>query len=254
MFEESTLTRWLYTPDPVFAGPGEKCYERIRKTRPAVIKQLEQLNTVFGSLTEGQLLYVVVNRVNLKLYVGKTINFPKRQRDHKNAAAQKKPKSLFHQAIKKYGWEAFDWYIYANLADPKRLNDGEKNLIAAILPEYNMTAGGDGALGKIGFWRGKKRPREQIEKMVATRRARGNFLGTIGPRTVTEKEANRLKEWGNAAANRNAVSILCVETGEVFSQIKLAAKAHKLRYGKLLDSLSKGEPCNGLTFTKLMKP
>lgn len=95
-------------------------------------------------------VYKATNKVNGKSYIGFDSNWPKRKSGHKRAATQGKG-SLFHRAIRKYGWDSFSWEILvenASLDDEKRLIK-EYNTRAIIGFGYNLTDGGEGNLGWI---------------------------------------------------------------------------------------------------------
>jgi group I intron endonuclease len=91
-------------------------------------------------------IYCATNRVNGKRYVGFTTNLRKRKNTHKSAATCGSP-YVFHKAIRKYGFEQFDFGILFEHVDAKYvLNQVEPFLIALIRPEYNVTKGGEGVL------------------------------------------------------------------------------------------------------------
>lgn len=91
-------------------------------------------------------IYKATNKINGKVYIGKTKNFKKRKYDHIKKDVDNH--LIFHKALKKYGdinfnWEIIDW------ADTKEeINELEKYYIKkfnSFKPNgYNMTKGGDG--------------------------------------------------------------------------------------------------------------
>jgi group I intron endonuclease len=97
-------------------------------------------------------IYCILNRVNGKVYLGKSIrNFGIRENEHFKAALDGKTGCTYlFNAIRKYGKKAFEVSLvsgWANSSDD--LNAQEKEFIAryrANEPEfgYNLTAGGDG--------------------------------------------------------------------------------------------------------------
>ena len=50
------------------------------------------------------IIYLIINEINGKCYIGKTIDFKRRMRDHRSA---KSKTSLLHKSIRKYGWKNF---------------------------------------------------------------------------------------------------------------------------------------------------
>ncbi|AKF13312.1 GIY-YIG catalytic domain-containing endonuclease [Sinorhizobium phage phiN3] len=88
-------------------------------------------------------IYLLVNRVNCKVYVGVTNNYDKRMREHSYGRY-----GIIGRAVKKYGWENFDSYILAETED----RELEKFYIALFSSKnrdcgYNQTDGGEGSLG-----------------------------------------------------------------------------------------------------------
>lgn len=97
------------------------------------------------------IIYKVTNIVNGKCYVGKTINFKKRLWKYKSDVKLKKyPNIILHNAIRKYGWNNFQWEILKNnIDDVLILNVIETFMImihSSHISEggYNMTWGGEG--------------------------------------------------------------------------------------------------------------
>ena len=86
-------------------------------------------------------IYLATCSVNNKSYIGQTVDYEKRMRSHRKCEED----SLFHNAIRKYGYEAFHWCIL-EVAPESDLNDRERFWIASlntIRPNgYNLTSGG----------------------------------------------------------------------------------------------------------------
>lgn len=98
-------------------------------------------------------VYIVTLRKNGKSYIGWTDNFLKRQKIHlkKSRAGSK---CYFHQALAKYGYEAFDWEIIQHFASNEEAKQAEIFWISTLNTNhcragygFNMTDGGDGAVG-----------------------------------------------------------------------------------------------------------
>lgn len=90
---------------------------------------------------------------------------------------------LFHRAIQKYGWDNIEHSIIATGLEEKAAKDMEKDLIAFYKAKgisYNITDGGDGIVGvpttekqrknAANIWKGKKIPRDIVERSAAKRR------------------------------------------------------------------------------------
>ena len=137
----------------------------------------------WGGFAGIPIIYTAVNKINGKMYVGLT----KRGLDHRRrshlAAAKRGHKGKFYSAIRKYGEDAFVFSVIAECQPYKAALAREVELIEALKPEYNSTAGGEGFLGfkqypeiikriaearrgKPGHWRGKKRPDISIKNRI----------------------------------------------------------------------------------------
>lgn len=98
-------------------------------------------------------IYKYTNKTNGHSYIGQSINLEMRQYAHKSSAFNKAAKdydSQFHQAIRKYGWENFDYEIIAELTPNEYTKEGldalEKHFIKyydSFHNGYNATEGGD---------------------------------------------------------------------------------------------------------------
>lgn len=103
---------------------------------------------------------MAINKTNGKKYVGFDSNWPSRKQNHLNQM-RRTPGSVgysrtkFHNALRKYGNESFDWVILEEyipcdstdlyclrVLEPKHINEQD-----SYHSGYNSTLGGDGALG-----------------------------------------------------------------------------------------------------------
>lgn len=112
-------------------------------------------------------IYRATNNINGKPYIGYTGNFECRLKSHRKNV-EKGTKSVFYNAIRKYGWDSFIWEIIYQSKDKnhtKQEMEGffieEYNTHIANGCGYNMTCGGDGSNGlpdasrlKMGWSRG----------------------------------------------------------------------------------------------------
>lgn len=100
-------------------------------------------------------IYKFTNKTNGKTYIGQTNNIEKRKRGHKSESFNKKSNGYnlpFHIAIRKYGFENFDFEILEEIDDAfgrDYLNEREIFFISyykSLVSEngYNLTIGGDG--------------------------------------------------------------------------------------------------------------
>jgi group I intron endonuclease len=96
-------------------------------------------------------IYKSVNKKTGKVYIGFDSNWPNRMVVHKSSS--KNGVSKFYRAIRKYGWNEFDWSIvYQSLDKNHTLNVMENYFINehdSYNNGYNSTLGGDGCFGLI---------------------------------------------------------------------------------------------------------
>lgn len=89
-------------------------------------------------------IYKITNKVNGKIYVGKTtrqltVRFKAHIKSSENGS-----KTKLHNAIRKHGKDNFYIQTIENVNNKNLLNEKEIYYISILSPDYNMTAGGDG--------------------------------------------------------------------------------------------------------------
>jgi group I intron endonuclease len=96
-------------------------------------------------------IYRATNRANGKVYIGFSKDWKQRKRRHKSI--YKTTQNKFYDAIKKYGWESFDWEeIYTSLDKDHCYLVMEQYFIEqynSIENGYNIIQGGTGTLGAV---------------------------------------------------------------------------------------------------------
>ena len=94
-------------------------------------------------------IYKSVNTKTGKVYIGFDSNWPNRVRIHKSASKNQDCK--FYRAIRKYGWDNFEWsVIYQSKDKQHTLKEMESyfiNIYDSMKNGYNSTLGGDGTFG-----------------------------------------------------------------------------------------------------------
>lgn len=97
------------------------------------------------------IIYKSTNKINGRVYIGKTVrDFEHRKAQHKTQALNNRYNSYFHHAIRKYGWDNFDWEVIDFHDDEGTLGLMEEAYILffdSYNNGYNLTRGGDGASG-----------------------------------------------------------------------------------------------------------
>ena len=75
------------------------------------------------------IIYVCINKVNNFKYVGCTIkDLDIRKSTHYYAAFSQKKKNYFYRALRKYGWDNFEWKILDFATTHQELLEKEKKL------------------------------------------------------------------------------------------------------------------------------
>lgn len=200
------------------------------------------------------LIYKIINKINGKIYVGKTNDFNRRMAEHKRA-------NLYvDKAIRKHGWENFIVEVLEECETPEQLNEREIFWIAELNSKspngYNLTDGGDGGKTCSGenspcFGRhhtaetrarmslshmGKKNSEEARDKI--SKRQLGN-KNALGHRHTAESRAKM------AAANKGIPKTLeqCMKVSiskrgnSPFKNLLNAINGRQLTYRKLAESM-----------------
>lgn len=109
-------------------------------------------------------IYKATNKLTGKSYIGFDCNWPYRKSAHKCAARMGESSLVFHNAIRKYGWNNFVWSVVEQSEDRfLMLTEREEHYIRKFNTHfrdgsgYNMTYGGEGTLGKVVSEETKKR-------------------------------------------------------------------------------------------------
>ena len=100
-------------------------------------------------MNKTYIIYKVTNKINNKIYIGKTYNLEKRKAQHLYDIDDGLP---FHAALKKYGINNFEWEIIDYSEGDKKIREKEiywiKKYNSCIFFEnsqgYNLTLGGEG--------------------------------------------------------------------------------------------------------------
>lgn len=110
-------------------------------------------------MTKDTFVYKLINNVNNKSYIGKSIHPNDRWLGHQYAAKIGKG-FILHRAIRKYGSDIFELVILGGPYSNAEASDIERKLIRESSPElsYNIAEGGDG---------GKTMTKEQLDAQYA---------------------------------------------------------------------------------------
>jgi group I intron endonuclease len=96
-----------------------------------------------------QIIYCITNKINNKLYIGKTNDFQRRKTEHLRRAFNHNDKSYdfpLYRAIREYGIENFEFAVLGRFV-PEKINQKEQEFIQKFNTRqngYNLTDGGEG--------------------------------------------------------------------------------------------------------------
>jgi len=155
-------------------------------------------------------IYKIVNKINGKIYVGKTTSFNLHRylwTQLWRASRGEKGKPFLYNAIRKYGKENFEIVPLLELESLQDLNLNEIRLIQELRSRdrkigYNIAPGGEGNTKGLPSWNsGKKNPysKETIRKMTLSQRKRaieGRFKGHPMSAECRQKISETLKKKG----------------------------------------------------------
>jgi group I intron endonuclease len=120
-------------------------------------------------------IYRATNKINGKVYIGFDSEWPKRKKSHYyNHRSSPCPKWPFYNALKKYGWDNFQWEILYQSKDGEHCKNYMENYFIVENRSfigftdcngYNSTLGGEGSLGKTQTVENKKKQSKRRSEM-----------------------------------------------------------------------------------------
>lgn len=237
-------------------------------------------------------IYKATNSINGKVYIGFDSNWPKRKSVHKSSSKNKSNDTKFYRAIRKYGWDAFEWHIlYQSENQEHTLNVMESFFIEkydSFNNGYNSTLGGDGVFGLIVSEETKKKiseknkipkpqTKEHIEKRIKsgleTRKLKKKAGHSYSPKKETiEKQINtkiknnttgkgipKSKSHIESMKNRPQDTIVvtcpfCGKSGDYKNMKRWHMDRCKENPNRLTDKDQKSITCNKCGFTSIESP
>lgn len=119
-------------------------------------------------------VYMHVNLINNKVYVGQTCKKPPELRWGRGSGYREDVQPVFYRAIQKYGWDNFDHRIIADNLTKEEASQLEIELIAQYKSNchrynnpsygYNMTDGGEGHYGHEHSDEARKKMRQHAKQ------------------------------------------------------------------------------------------
>lgn len=186
-------------------------------------------------------IYCIENTIDKKRYIGKSVNIPKRWREHKSLLR----KGCHHNrhlqsAWNLYGEKAFNFKVL-EYAEPKKLDELEITYISEYKAfgekGYNFTMGGNGGL--LGMPKTEETRRKISEANKGRRHTpeeKEQVSKALKGRKLTEEHRQKISE---ANKTNHIKTVLCVETGQVFNSLIEAGAYFKTASSNI------GHACNG---------
>ena len=134
------------------------------------------------------IIYKAENKINGKVYVGQTTQqFKRRITGHCADVRLNRDNSIFHKAIKKYGFNNFEWEILECCDSKEEMDEMEFHYIKQYKSfgrdGYNLTLGGEGSLGYI------KKLSEEHKRKISISVSKNHFhKGKKGPDSFNSKK------------------------------------------------------------------
>jgi group I intron endonuclease len=138
---------------------------------------------------KNRVIYCAINKTNGKSYVGLDTYWPNRKSNHKTVALKTNKGYVFHEAIRKYGWDNFEWSILQEVHDEENIFEIEKEWIKKLNPNYNLTEGGEGRYGEHSM----KTKKKISDKLIGNKNALNN-TNSLGYKH-TEEMKKKISEY-----------------------------------------------------------
>lgn len=157
-------------------------------------------------------VYMHVNKINEKMYIGITSNLKRRW---SNNGYQYKSSTAFWNAIQKYGWDSFDHIVIRDGLTKEEACSIEKDLISLHKPNlYNISDGGDSGPSLFG-------EANPSYRKTRTLQHRENLSKSLLGHSTSEETRQKISE-----NNKMKKRIMCVETSECFDSITSASERY----------------------------
>lgn len=200
-------------------------------------------------MQDNYIVYVHINKINNKVYVGQTNNLTKRWRGN---GCDYKKSIYFYNAVQKYGWDNFQHIILKEGLTKEEADEYEQYYIDYYKSRYNENGyniregGSHGALSEStkellskqakekGKWAGDNNPRH-LDPLYGerngmygkhhTQETKEKISATLKGKTLSEETKEKISNYMNTNHPR-AKKVRCIETGEIFLSARKAAEAY----------------------------
>lgn len=192
------------------------------------------------------IVYKYTNKINGKVYIGQTLHPKQRKENHKCAPTN----GVFHKAVRKYGWDNFEYEVLCVVKKPdykeakELLNRVEILFIShydSFNNGYNMTIGGDQVM------KSRKHSDETIQKIKDKTVGRPAWNKGVPMREDSKnklRDANKnrvFKEEWKQKVKDNAKTTKVLIDGVVYPSLMKASSSLGLNYSTLANYLHCGK-------------
>ncbi len=138
-------------------------------------------------------IYQIINKINNKSYVGFTNDYDRRRNDHRRQHQKDDTNKLLYRAMKKHGFDNFEWRIlYQSLDHEHTLTVMENYFILDTMSHcdqggYNLSLGGEGTRG---IFAGKDQAGEIVSCSVTDEAYLSGQVRGVAKNTVPVKDSN----------------------------------------------------------------
>ena len=202
-------------------------------------------------------IYKIINKVNNKIYIGKTVYTAQRRWQGHIAEMKSGNNNALHNAMRKYGIQNFLLEIIeTDIQTKDELSQKEIyyiQLYNSLVPNgYNIATGGEGGNGthaqNLQHWREQNpdKVKANIDNLLQWRKNNPELAQKANQQgALTRKE--KYPNIADAAHQASKKKVKCVETGEIFDSASAAGAA----YGG--NGAHIGQVCNGKRLTAYKK-
>ena len=174
-------------------------------------------------------VYMHVNRINDKKYIG--ITYQKPEKRWKNGYGYRN-NSHFFNAIEKYGWDMFDHKILFTNLTKEEAEQKEIELIAKYKTNqrefgYNIDNGGN-HLGKFSVEHNKKISEAKKGKKLSEEHKRKLSEAWKYRKPCSEETKLKMSKSRQGGKHPQAKKVICIETGEIFNCMVDASKSKNI--------------------------
>lgn len=160
-------------------------------------------------------IYKATNIINGKSYIGFDSKWPNRIIKHNQNYKNQNRK--FYDAIKKYGWDNFDWSVLYQSYDRNHcLTEMEPHFITeynSFNNGYNMTLGGEGTFGFVPWNKGKKDIYSDVTLIKMKLSKKGLFDGENNPNFGIYCNDDKKKKISQS--RKNTLKVECPHCGMI---------------------------------------